>query len=268
MRLSRKSGIMISGFTVLMLIFIILLKCFTDLLGKPVYIFSDSYNEHHSHIFRTDSAERIVLNHQYQPYFALTKNNLKYCDHLDIFDLFEMHVENLDFLEKTHFSELCLYSADGVEDWSGLQFCTDLKTVILGRNFSDVSLLSGNTELKELRIITTESLINLETLTEFHDLSVLSLMFLYDEPLLDLQELPALSVKELHLDGRELHFEEIQKFDSLEILSLSRLPDNWKILTEMPSLKELHLNNAYLDEEQMKQVSPELEKYGIEISYF
>ncbi|MDE7294373.1 MAG: hypothetical protein K2N72_08110 [Oscillospiraceae bacterium] len=130
---------------------IVLLKCFTDILGAPLYIYdtTGSYRTGKD-FYKTDEVYELELRGPSKN----TLNHLKYCSNLKKLTIFAK-LDNLDFISDLEITDLFVFVE--CNDWSKIGTLTHLKRLDVFRSdFNDVSLLREMSELETLHIHSQE----------------------------------------------------------------------------------------------------------------
>lgn len=222
-------------------IIIIFLKCFTGVLGKPIFILVDSYSG--KSIVKTSSLVDIVLMDPSQ----YTLSNLKYCSNLQkLYIITNSEYENLNFigdlkLESFSFGGEC-------KDWSKLNELLDLKTLkIYYSNFDDLSLIKNMNNLEELKIQTT-AVVDFSEIIEFHKLSKISID-VGNTDISDISKLTQINTLDIFRCPNLDNIDFLESMDNIQVLSLDRLPiDDYSALTQMEKLKCVKLFKIYTDD--------------------
>jgi hypothetical protein len=235
-----------------------LLKNYTNILGKPKYIYVDNYSG--KKFEKISDIEYLEL--IFPTEFSL--NKIKYCDNLkELFIISHKKYENLNFIGDTDISSFSYLGE--CEDWSKIAELTSLNELNIYRsNYSNTEYISRLNQLNSLTIQTRSDL-NIENLTSLYDLKYLAI----DIPNNDLSGLCDLKqVETLCIWGCEnisdLSFlKYMDNVTTLNLQSLNNIKD-YDFLLEMKNLRRVEIliqdENIYIDD-----IIALLESNGVEV---
>lgn len=222
-------------------IIITFLKCFTGVLGKPIFILVDNHSG--KSIVKTSSLVNIDLVDPSQ----FTLSNLKYCSNLQTLCLItHSEYENLNFIGDLKITSF--YFSGECKDWSKLNELIHLKTLSISySNFDDLSLIKDMNNLEELTIQTT-SVVDFSEIIELHKLSEISID-VGNTDISDISKLTQINTLDIFRCSNLDNIDFLKSMDNIQVLSLDRLCiDDYFALTQMKKLKCVKLFKIYTDD--------------------
>ncbi len=200
---------------------IVVLKLFTTVLGKPVFIYIDALDPERSNLsfgysfHRVDDIEGIRA-------YKKDLNKIKYCKNLKI--LWYHGLEDLTFLDNPKLEEL--YIREG-SDLSGLEKLSSLKVFSFWyADVSDLSYISSLSKLNDLELRTSNDLDcgNIDQLCELERLELFGKSLSNYQLIADLPKLSYLSIRVDNYDNFDLSF--IKRSDSIKKVTLWEVPED------------------------------------------
>ena len=198
----------------------VVLKLFTTVLGKPVFIYIDALDPERDHLsfgysfHKVDDVEGI---HAYKQ----DLDKIKYCKNLKVFR-YSHELEDLDFFDNPDLEELYIR---GCSDISGLEKLSDLKVFSFwNADVSDLSYISSLRALNELELRTSNNLDceNIDQLCELERLEIFGASLSEYQLIADLPKLSYLSIQVDNYENFDLSF--IKRSDSIKKVTLWEVP--------------------------------------------
>ena len=213
----------------------VVLKLFTTILGKPVFIYIDALDPERDYLsfgysfHKVDDIEGIRA-------YKQDLDKIKYCKNLKVFR-YSYELEDLNFFDNPDLEELYIR---GCSDISGLEKLSGLKVFSFwNADVSDLSYISSLRALNDLELRTSNDLDcgNIDQLSELEKLCITCNSLGNYGSIVDLPKLSYLSIRADNYDYFDLSF--IKQSDSIKKVTL------WNVSADkQQSIKKEFENSA------------------------
>lgn len=220
------------------------LYSFTDCIVTPKYIYSSDYNDEHYDIkqkVEIDSVSSIEIT---SSDYKSTLSNLKYCNNLSKLILYTYDCyDNMNFLSDLKYIEFLTTTCKS-KSWDGISGCTKLKSITMfSSDFSDLNLLSGFSELSELKIESEKQMKygGLDTLTSLEKL----VLAVQNADLKEISKAPKINELEFHCLKDTSNISYISEMENLKFIFFGACDIDEEMLMELSEIQKLKELNFY-----------------------